>query len=104
MRDRIVLSVLSLLIAHWDGSGWTVEPSITTARLNAVWTSAPGEVWVAGQGGLILHREGGVWFPVRAAGGVQPELIGISGAGELVFFVGDQGAVLTLRHSSPWPS
>lgn len=90
------------VVAHHDGADWTVEPAFTTADLHAVHASAPDEVWVAGQGGAIFHGEAGAWFPVRAGDGAQPDLTGISSAGGYVWFVGDQGAVLALRHASPW--
>ena len=37
-------------LLHFDGTGWSLGPSLTTATLASVWTSGPCDVWVVGDG------------------------------------------------------
>jgi hypothetical protein len=42
-------------IAHWNGSAWSLETPCGSVALWSVATR-PGDGWVVGDGGLILHR------------------------------------------------
>jgi hypothetical protein len=53
--DDIFAVGASGMILHFDGTGWSVEPSGTNADLRAVWGDS-GEVFAVGAGGTILHR------------------------------------------------
>jgi hypothetical protein len=60
-------------LLHWNGCVWSPVASGTSAVLNAVWGSAPNDVWAVGGGsssgptdgnfgpGVILHWNGSVW-------------------------------------------
>ncbi len=51
----------------WDGERWLAEPSPVEAHLNAV--TQGDSSWIAGDGGTILRRRGGVWEQVAYDGG-----------------------------------
>ncbi|HSD89517.1 MAG TPA: hypothetical protein VLB44_18430 [Kofleriaceae bacterium] len=54
-------------IEHWNGSTYTAEPSGTTQTLAAITSPAPGEYWVVGGAGTILHKLGaGAWTAVSS--------------------------------------
>ena len=36
-------------------------PSLSTSWLVSVWGSGPTDVWAVGEGGTILHYDGGTW-------------------------------------------
>jgi hypothetical protein len=40
---------------------WTDAPPLTKLAIHGVTSSAPGDVWAVGQGGLTLHGSGGTW-------------------------------------------
>jgi sugar lactone lactonase YvrE len=44
--------------AHYDGTWHTQTVSATTPVLNAVWASAPNNLYAVGNGGLIVHNDG----------------------------------------------
>jgi hypothetical protein len=58
-------------ILHWQGSHWSTEygpikPSATMTYLAALWSSGPGEVWVAGadlanRSSLVMRLVNNVW-------------------------------------------
>lgn len=45
--------------------GWCVTPNLPTAvgnkNLRTIWGANPNNIWVAGEGGLILHYDGSSW-------------------------------------------
>lgn len=54
------------VVAHRDGSGWSVVSLGITlpagSRLNGVWGLADGSLYAVGERGLIVHRQaGGAW-------------------------------------------
>jgi len=56
-------------VHHWDGTDWkkyTIITDIgdTTWGLNAVWGSAPDDVWAVGKQGTIIHWDGVEWRKV----------------------------------------
>jgi hypothetical protein len=53
--SRDVWAVGPYGLYHWDGTSWTAEPQGENAGLFAVWAASPGEAWVVGDGGWIVH-------------------------------------------------
>jgi len=51
------------LVLHYDGALWSVMNTPPGGKLNAVWGSAPGEMWVAGASGTMFHYTAFVWLP-----------------------------------------
>jgi hypothetical protein len=43
-------------VGHWTGAAWTVEAPFATGTMLRSVTTAPGNVWVVGSGGLIAHH------------------------------------------------
>ena len=64
---------------HWNSTTWIERSPPLTARLNAVWVSITGDVWVAGAGGVSArYREGdSSWTVIPAA---PVDLVSLSGA------------------------
>jgi hypothetical protein len=65
-------------VLHYDGQDWSIEPlPCGPLSLVAIQAVAPGDVWIAArvyatsncpaEGGLVLHRESGVFTIVRGA-------------------------------------
>jgi hypothetical protein len=84
-------------ILHWDGAQWgdagsgKPQSAPGSPQLNYAVTvggSGPGDVFVGGYGGVLLHRRGGIWEPVRFPGW---ETTGLSVTPGRVFVVGGQG-------------
>jgi photosystem II stability/assembly factor-like uncharacterized protein len=64
--DAIVVGTQGA-IEHWNGSTMTAETSGVTVTLAAITSSAPGEYWIVGGGGTILHKVGaGAWTQVTS--------------------------------------
>jgi hypothetical protein len=43
-------------IGHWNGTAWSVEEPFGTEQNLWSVSTAPGHVWIVGEGGLIAHR------------------------------------------------
>jgi len=79
------------IVAHFDGSSWTVTRLITgpigsTSFLYAIWSSG-AQAWAAGPGGRIHHFQGGQWTQTVAptdAGPLLSDLGGLDGDLHLV--------------------
>lgn len=82
---------------HYDGSTWSVvtgTPDLSETPLFAGWSSAPGDVWVAGLEG-VLHYDGSDWTYDTVGYGAP--IYGITGtSGSNVFAV---GAIATIGHN-----
>lgn len=64
-----------------------------TDNLRSVWGTTPGDVFVVGEGGTILHYDGSTW--ARMNSGTSSQLNGVWGTSNRdVFAVGDNGTVL----------
>jgi len=75
--------------AQWFWEG----PYPQNASLNALWGSAPNDVWAVGDSGAIIHRTGSDWNVSRS--NVIVPLRGIWGsAADDVWVVGDGGVIL----------
>ena len=98
-----VFAVGASSILHWDGAQWgdarpdkqqwgdpgSGKPQLIYAM--TVGGSGPGDVFVGGYGGVLLHRRGGIWEPVRLRG--LSSTTGLSVTPGRVFAVGDSGEV-----------
>lgn len=73
---------------------WSARQSGTTKFLHALWGSSKSDLFVAGEGGTILHSsDGTTWTP--QASGTAVELHGLWGSGAAdVFAVGEGGTIL----------
>jgi hypothetical protein len=83
-------------ITHFGGTGWESRPSPTARDLFAVWCSAGGEAYAAGEDYTLLRYVGGAWSSViLPSPGWSPILSGVSGCprGDVVA-VGQDGFVL----------
>ncbi|HEY5948194.1 MAG TPA: hypothetical protein VIV40_22010, partial [Kofleriaceae bacterium] len=56
-------------IAHFDGTGWTLQPSAATNNLLAVWALTPTDAWIASD--PPLHWSGSVWTAATGAPSAQ---------------------------------
>jgi hypothetical protein len=72
---------------------WTPTPNSTLANLNAIWGSAPDDIWAVGDYGAIVHWDGQAWSAVPS--GTTYILSGVWGSGrDDVWAVGSFGTVL----------
>lgn len=55
---------------RWDDATkrWNVETNLDEQRLDAIWGSGSGDVWFAGDRGVIKHWNGSSWEPPRRPG------------------------------------
>jgi len=100
-----VFAVGDGLIAHWDGSAWSVvtppAPSPMPVLFD-VWGTGPADVWVAGEGGTLLWYDGSAWTVVPS--GTTETLRALWGsASNDVYAVGDNGTILHFDGTS-WTS
>lgn len=85
------------LIAHYDGTSWSLMNSGTTTNLSSVWGSGPTDVYVSGAGGLLLHYDGSSWSSLNS--GVTNGITGLWGASaDDVFAVTGAGAQSVVLH------
>ncbi|WP_394838083.1 hypothetical protein LVJ94_14320 [Pendulispora rubella] len=69
-------------------------PSVAWENLHALVTTAGGDLWAAGDYGVLLHMPKGAQTWTRMASPVSASLRAAAVTGERVFFVGDQGTVV----------
>jgi len=84
-----------ILFTSSGGRNWTVRPSGTTARLNAITFANEQEGWVVGDKGTLLHsaNSGVTWEPVKVD--ATEELLGLHfPTREQGWIVGARGTVL----------
>ncbi|HJZ84263.1 MAG TPA: hypothetical protein VKN99_03790 [Polyangia bacterium] len=92
-------------ILHWNGTAWSCVAAPTQRFLNAVWGSAPDDLWAVGgdaSAGIILHGDGTSW---SIASTPTFTLSGVWGSGPRdVWAVGPGGRILHWDGSSWLPS
>lgn len=54
-------------VEHWDGAKWSVVPVDANGWLEAVWVTSPGDVWIVGREGIVLHGNEQGFAPVAIA-------------------------------------
>lgn len=82
---------------HYDGHGWSVVPTSTTADLNKVSGSDGENLWAVGTGGTTLRFGSGRWTLLPS--GTTEELYGVWTNGkEEAWAVGAAGTILRWRH------
>lgn len=82
-----------------EGGAWQARELGIEDDLNGVWSDGRGEVFVVGDGGLVLHSRdyGRRW--VMEESGTKQDLLDVVGLrGGDVFLVGEEGAVLRRKH------
>jgi len=80
-----------MVIAHWDGSAWTVKNA--DAELNGIWGQHASSIWAVGSGGTILHWDGHAW--TQEASGATATLNAVWGTIKGGLWVaGDYGTLL----------
>lgn len=75
---------------------------LTKSNLNVVAGLAPDDIWIAGDGGAVLHSDGQKWS--ISVVNDQPVLFGLmpdTRRGARVFAVGQRGALVTLNRDAP---
>jgi hypothetical protein len=85
-------------LLHWDGDSWDpVEPPAEAAGkiLYKVWGTAQDDVWAVGQGGILLHFDGGSWTAVPS--GTTSLLLTVAGPDPVVAVGGGASAVAVER-------
>lgn len=86
-------------IVHFDGDWSPVTLPDTYPFLRAIWGRSAEDIYIAGNGGVILHGEGRVWRQL-AIGGVNLQSIG--GTNERVIAAGSSGRTLSHGGASYW--
>ncbi len=77
------------------GGAWSFQSSPTTANLNSVWFTGPGEGWAVGNGGMVLHTVNGGLFWSRVTVNAGENLIDVQFANrDTGWAVGSSGVVL----------
>lgn len=67
----------------------------------AVWGSGPEDVFVAGDGGAVMHYDGTAWMKINSI--TTSTIRGLSGNPRHMVAVGYDGAVVHLRRNLGWP-
>jgi hypothetical protein len=81
--------------SHWNGTNWTPVPIGLGGglELGHVWGARSHDLWLAGQGGLVVHGDGERWKVVPS--GVKKDIHAIWGSGSAdVWFAGGDGVLL----------
>ncbi|HEY5949444.1 MAG TPA: hypothetical protein VIV40_28310, partial [Kofleriaceae bacterium] len=73
-------------IAHFDGIGWTLQPSAATNNLLAVWALTPSDAWIASD--PPLHWSGSVWTAATGAPSAQYNDVWAASATAVYFAIG----------------
>jgi len=71
-------------LLHWNGSNWQeMSTGLPPGTLSAVY-AAPGQVWLAGDAGLLAHQQGTSWVKVNAMTAVNLKSVwGVNSNGAL---------------------
>jgi hypothetical protein len=82
--------------ARFDGTVWVSIPiTVDSSPLNAVWGAGPGDIWVVGYNGTVLHRVGETFSRIPIPGTATPTLNAVYGTGPNdVWFTGAMRTVL----------
>jgi len=92
------------LVFRYDGTDWRPVPlPPAMMRLHAVWASGPGDVWVAGEMGLVARRTADTWMMVPSGSTANINGIWGSGPGD-IWFVGLSNTVLRWNGTGIAPS
>ncbi len=54
-------------IFRYDGAGWVVQSSGTSATLNSLWGTDSNNIWAVGTGGTIVRWNGSAWSQIGRA-------------------------------------
>ncbi len=80
-------------LSTYEGATWSPTTLPAQASINALWGSAPDDVFAVGQGGSIFHHDGLSWTAQDS--GTTANLNAVAGrAADDVFAVGDGGVIL----------
>lgn len=89
---------------HYDGYGWSLQPTPTTAPIWGIWAAASDDVWAVGGnsalGGpaFIIHYDGVSWALVDLPALVRPGVFAFfkiwGAAADDLYSVGQNGAIL----------
>jgi hypothetical protein len=96
------------ILAHWDGSAWTLEDIPPLDReldaLFKVWGTGPDHVFAVGHRGVILHYDGSGW--VQQLAGTSVDLISLWGSGpdDIVAVGGRSNGVIARYDGQGWTS
>jgi hypothetical protein len=93
------------VVLHFDGEAWTGGPieAARGAALHAIWGDrGGGEIWVVGDGGLILRRQPrGIW--AREPSGTPAQLLALTGTENgTLYAAGEMGALLASAGDGRW--
>jgi len=89
MRRHLIIALSAALAAA------SLAPAALTAqRYRGIYVAAPGDIWLVGDGGIMVHGRAGSW--VRTPDGSPlPDMNAITGFGpNNVWAVGDEGTIL----------
>ncbi len=79
-------------VLRWNGSRLLQEQSGVVANLLGGWGDAPDNIWAAGEGGTLLHKDGAGWQTVATS--TSATLTSVIGTTEGVFVAAGNGSVL----------
>ena len=65
--------------------------------LRAVHATGPDEAWIGGDGGTLLHFEGGAFHPVTHPLGANASVTGISAGADAIWAVSPSGILKITR-------
>jgi cysteine-rich repeat protein len=87
-------------IFTYNGSSWREESRLSPGGFYAIWAPQPGEVFVGGSFGVIVHLESGYW--TRMETGTTQQFAGFGGTSRAdVFAVGSSKTLLRYQ-MPPW--
>src|SRR5690606_23448620 len=81
-----------------DAQGWSqveVPEGASSTLLYKVWGASADDVWVCGDGGVLLHYDGEAWSQVTSP--TTRTLFTVSGTADQAFAVGGFGDAAVLR-------
>lgn len=84
---------------------WVSIAGITTANLQDVWSSAPNDVWITGEGGTLLHFTSGGWDTIPPFTSLALTGIWSFGTGNIwsaAYHVGGGGGALFHSNGASW--
>jgi hypothetical protein len=91
--ENDVWAATSQGLLHYDGTSWSVSPSMTTGFFWGIWGTSPTNIYAAGLFGKFFHYDGTTWSPVTVP--VNGSWYSISGTGANdIWASGYQGAVM----------
>lgn len=88
------------VIAHWDGSAWSLVTSPIATNLNAIWFSSQTHGWIVGDGGKTLRWNGTTWTDF--ATGIAEDLYCVWGTDSATVFVGGASGRILEWNGAGW--